>query len=217
MPWEDLAVQVLQQGAKLADGLGPPPQPRETLGGRVEQRFGVGAAVEQREHVEISLRFEAGAFDAQLVHGRLDVRKPAEIDADGGASRGGLGPGGGAQVLDRLPGFREVFFEARPIRVRPHLLQFAPAERAGDIARQQLAQRFEFQNFSAGFQRGFFPRAPLTCGARYLYFPRSRKAFSITASVPSVISSSADRAGAPIPPRRRRRRHSASRRSTRQK
>ena len=36
--------------------------------------------------------------------------------------------------------------------MRLHLVQFAPARRAGDVAAQQLPQGFEFENFRAGFQ-----------------------------------------------------------------
>ena len=62
-------------------------EPREALGGGGQHGFGVGGAVEQREQVEDFLRLQAGAFDAQLVNGRLRIRQAAEIDADGGAAR----------------------------------------------------------------------------------------------------------------------------------
>ena len=84
---QDLALELFQQRAKIADGLRAPAQPREALGGGGEQRFGIGGAVEQREDVEDFLGLQAGAFDAQLVDGGLDVRQAAEIDADGRAAR----------------------------------------------------------------------------------------------------------------------------------
>ena len=73
--------------------------------------------------------------------------------------------------------------EARAIGVRAHLLQFALAGRARDVAAEQLPQGFEFEDFSAGFHE---------C---YLYLRRLRKAFSITPSVPSVICRSFRPAG----------------------
>ena len=115
---QDLAVQVVQQRAEIADGLRAAAQARKALGGRGEQRLGVGGPVEQREEIEDLLGVEAGAFDAQLVHGRLDVRQAAEIDADRGAARGRLRARGRAQILDGLAGFGQVFVQPRAVGVR---------------------------------------------------------------------------------------------------
>ena len=61
---KDLAVQIAQQRAKIADGGRAASQPRKALGGRGEHRFGIGRAVQQREHVEDFLRLQPGAFNA---------------------------------------------------------------------------------------------------------------------------------------------------------
>ena len=108
------------------------------------------------EEIEDFLGLEAGAFDAQLVDGRFDVGQAAEIDADGGAARGGLRARGRAQVFDGLAGFRQVFGQARAIGVRRDFFQLAAAERAGDVAAQQLAEGFEFENVGAGFQGAIY-------------------------------------------------------------
>ena len=63
-----------------------------------------------------------------------------------------MGVQGGAQVLNRLSGFGERGVELRAIGERAHLLQFAFAQRARDVAAQQLPQGFEFQDFSACLQ-----------------------------------------------------------------
>ncbi len=178
---QDLALQIVQQAAEVADGLGAAAEAREALGGGGEQRFGVGGTVQQQEEIEDFARLQAGAFDVQFVHRRFHVGQSAEIDADGGAPAGGLRAGGGAQVFDGLTRFGEIGKQALAIGVRLQLLQLAASERAGNVAAHQLPQGFEFEDFRAGLQEGW----------SYLYFPRSRKAFSITASVPSVISSAA--------------------------
>ena len=178
----------LQQAAKIADGLSAPAQAREALGGRGEERLGVGGAVQQGEQVEDLLGVEAGAFDAQLVNGGFDIGQAAEIDADGCAARGGLRARGGAQVCDRLAGFGQVFVEALAVGVRRSLFQLAAAQRAGDIAAHQLPQGFEFENFSAGFQS--WSLRPLGW-----IFPLFAEALSITPRVPSVICELGSRAG----------------------
>ena len=146
---QDLAFQVFQQGPEIADGLGAPPQPRKTLGRGGQQRLGVGGAVEQGEEVEDFLGFEAGAFDVKLLYGEFGIGKAVEIDADGAASRGGAC--GGAEVFDGLAGFRQVFGEARAVGVRLDFIELAPAERARDIAAEELAEGFEFEDFGTGF------------------------------------------------------------------
>ncbi len=128
---QNFAFQILQQQAKIADGLRAPPQARKTLGRRGQQGFGVGGPVEQREEVEDFLGVKAGAFNPKLVYRGLGVGQAVEIDADGPAAR--RGPGGRAQVFHGLAGFGQVFGEARAVRVRLHLFQFAPAQRAGNV------------------------------------------------------------------------------------
>ena len=149
---QDLAVEGLQQGAEVADGPGARAEQREALGGRGQDRLGVGGAVEQGEEVVDFFRVEARAFDVELVDGGLGVGKPAEIDADRGAASGGLRARRDAEVLDRLAGFGEVVDEAVAIVMRLEFVQLAPAHRARDVAPDELPQRFEFEDFRGGFQ-----------------------------------------------------------------
>ncbi len=141
---QDLALEVLQQGAEIADGLRAAAEAGETLGGGGDQRFGVGGAVEQQEEIEDFLGVEAGALDAQLVDGRFDVGEAGEIDANRSAARSGLRARGRAQVFDGLSGFRQVAGQARAIGVGSDFFQLAAAERTGNVAAQQLAEGFEF-------------------------------------------------------------------------
>ena len=69
----------------------------------------------------------------------------------------GCGRAASAQVFDGLAGLGEIVDEALAVGVRLHLFQFAAAERARDIAAHELPQRFEFENFSGGFQARLFP------------------------------------------------------------
>src|SRR5438067_8664717 len=81
--WEDLAVQILEERAEIADRAGARAEKREALGGCGEDGFGVGGAVEQGEEIEDLPGVEARAFDAQLMDGGLGVGQPAKIDAEG--------------------------------------------------------------------------------------------------------------------------------------
>ena len=105
---EDLAVELLEQRAEIADGRGAGAEQREALGGGGEDGLGIGGAVEQGEEVEDLFGIETGAFDVQFVDGGLGVGQAAEVDADGGAARGRLRTGGEAQVLDGFAGLGEV-------------------------------------------------------------------------------------------------------------
>ena len=200
---QDLPFEVPQESPEIADVQRALPETRETLGHCHEKRFGIRGSVEKREKVEDLLGLEAGAFDPQLLNGRLRVRQSAEIDADGGAPAGGVRANGGPQILHRLARLREVFGEPPDVGMRRYFFQFAPPWRTGDVPPQQLADGFEFENFRTGFQELTLSTcrigasrdrkgpvawpAPLPYGRGSRYFLRSRNAFSITASVPSVM------------------------------
>ena len=127
-------------------------QQRKALGGRGQVRLGVGGDIQQREQLEDFLGLEPRAFDAQFVHRGFHVGDAAELDAQRGAAPARLRMHGGVQVLNRLSGFGERGVELRAVGERAHLLQFAFAQRARDVAAHQLPQGFEFQNFSACLQ-----------------------------------------------------------------
>src|SRR5664279_2603397 len=156
--WQDLAIQFAQQGAKLADGGGAASQQRKALGGRGQVRLGIGGDIEQGEQLEDFLGLEPRAFDAQFVYRGFHVGDAAELDAQRGAAPAGLRVQGGVQVVNRLSGFGERGVELRAVRKRAHLFQFAFAQRARDVAAKELPQSFEFQDFSACFQDGYFLR-----------------------------------------------------------
>src|ERR1019366_10774700 len=101
----------------------------------------------QGEQLEDFLGLEPRAFDTQFVHRGFHVGDAAELDAQRGV-----------QVVNRLSGFGERGVELRAVRKRAHLFQFAFAQRARDVAAKELPQSFEFQDFSACFQDGYFLR-----------------------------------------------------------
>ena len=115
-------------------------------------RLGIGGHIQQREQLEDFLGLQPGALDAQFVHRGFYVGNAAELDAQRGAAPAGLRMHRGVQVLNRLSRFRQGRFELGPVGDRTHFLQFAFAQRARDVAAQQLPQGFEFQNFSACLQ-----------------------------------------------------------------
>ena len=88
---------------------------------------------------KISRGSRLAPFDAQLVHGRLDIRQAGKVDADRGAARGRLRARGQPQILDGLAGFGQVFFQPRAVAVRLHLFQLAASQRARDEAAQTAA------------------------------------------------------------------------------
>ncbi len=158
----------------------PLAQAREAQASGGQQRFGVGGAIEQREDVEDFLRLEARAFDAQLVHGGFGVGQAAEIDADGGAARAGLRTGGQAQIFDGLAGLGEIRFQRLAVRMRLEFFQLAASQGGWRHSGPAAARRPSNSSTSALVFKGNEP---------HLYLRRSRKAFSITPSVPSVICS----------------------------
>ena len=126
---------------------------REPLGGGGQDGLGVGRAIEQREQVEDFLGLEAGAFDAQLVHGGLGIREAAEIDADGGAARGRLrARRRAAGSRWPLPPRQDLRPGARGRCAAATFSSSALAQRAGDVASQQLPQRLRIR----GCLRWFF-------------------------------------------------------------
>ena len=82
------------------------------------------------------------------------VGQAAEIDPDGRAARRRLRTRGQRADIRWLRRLRPDPLPAAPIRVRLDLFQFAPSQRAGDKAPDQLPERFEFENFGGGFHRG---------------------------------------------------------------
>ena len=148
---EDLAFQILEQRAEIADRLAARAEPGEALGDRVEHALGVGGAVEHAEEVEDLLAFQAGAFDAELVDGLGEIGEAAEVDADGGAARGGLRARGGAQIFDGLAGIGQIGGQAARHRCAARSRASSRlAGRAGHVAAEQGAERFVFQDIGAG-------------------------------------------------------------------
>jgi len=98
------------------------------------------------------LGIEASALDAELVDRRLGVRQAAEIDPNGSAARRRLRAGSKAQIIDGFAGFGQIGDQPVAVGMRLDSFQLAPAERAGDVAPDQLAQGFEFEYFGGGFQ-----------------------------------------------------------------
>ena len=84
--------------------------------------------------VEDFARLQPGAFDVELVDRGLHVGESAEVDAEGGAARGGLRTGGGLQVEDGFAGFGEVVDQTVAVVVGRDLGQFPLAQRTGDVA-----------------------------------------------------------------------------------
>src|SRR5215471_3119895 len=85
------------------------------------------------------------------MNGCFDIGKTAEVDPDGRAASRWLWPRSEAQIGDRFLRFRQVRGEPFTVSMRLHFRQLTVAHWAGDVARQQLPQRFVFENFSAGF------------------------------------------------------------------
>ena len=115
---QDLALELVQKRAKIADGLGAAAQARESLGGSRKVRFGVSRDIQQGKHSEDLFGIEARAFDAQLLDGLLHIRHAAELDADGCALCRRLRACCQPQVRDRFFGLGEILDQARAIGMR---------------------------------------------------------------------------------------------------
>ena len=104
-----LAFEIFEERAEIADGLRAPAESRKAFGNGGERRFRVGGAVEQREDGKNLLRFEARAFDAQLLDDGFGVRQAVEIHANGRTAPAGLRTRGEPLILHRFGSFGEVF------------------------------------------------------------------------------------------------------------
>ena len=167
--------QILQQLAEIADDLAAGCQQRKTLGDRRQDRLCIGRLVQQRAEIEDLARLQAGAFDVQLVDRLGEVGDGSEIQTDRRAASGRLWLAGGAQIF--MASAVSASSDSRRSRSSEGAIasSSAPPMRAGDKAREQFPESLEFQDAGAGGLHFF------------LYCRRSRKPFSMTASVPSVI------------------------------
>jgi len=111
--------------------------------------LGVGGAVEQREELEDFLGFEAGASMWSFCTESSVSGRPLKSMRNAPAARGGTS--GGAEVFDGFAGFGEVFRPGGRGPCAVHLFKLAAAERAGDVAAQELAEGFEFEDFELVF------------------------------------------------------------------
>ena len=104
---QNLAFQVLQQRAKIADGPRAATQPRKTFGHCGQQRLGIRGAVKQRENSEDLLRLQGCAFYPQFVDEALGIRQAVEVHANGRTARSRLRARRQAQILHRFGRFRQ--------------------------------------------------------------------------------------------------------------
>ena len=89
----DLAFDFFQKRAEVADTLRAASQQRKPFGRRIEERRGIGGAVQERDQIENLARFERRAFDVQFLNEDGDVRKAVEVETDRRALSGRLGSG----------------------------------------------------------------------------------------------------------------------------
>ena len=114
------------------------PEAREALAGGGEHGLGVGGAIEQRERHRRSPWARGWRLRCAACGRPLEVGQSAEIDADGGAARGGLGTRGDAQVLDGLSGLGQIFVEASAVGARRHFSSSRRPTGLNNVAAQQL-------------------------------------------------------------------------------
>ena len=126
----DLALDFFQQRPKVSDALRPPGEQREPFTRRIQERRGIGGAIQKADQIENLARLQRSAFDVQFLDEDRDVRKAVEIDPNRRALARRLRSGSRAQIANRFARFGECRFNGArdPRKVRPSQV---PPRRAG--------------------------------------------------------------------------------------
>jgi hypothetical protein len=96
-----------QERPKVSDALRPCGEQREPLACRIQERRGIGGAVQKPDQIEDLARLQRGPFDVQLLNEERDIGKAVEIDPNRRALPRWLRSGSRAQIPDRFTRFGE--------------------------------------------------------------------------------------------------------------
>ena len=142
---KNLADDVLEHRAELADAHGARGHSRKPLAHRFKNHAHVGGAIEHLGQFVDLAAIQYRALNAQTPDRFANVWQHVETQVHRGTARGGLRLRRRAQVLHRLGHLGQILFQARAIGSRRDVFESGPAHRARNIAAQELLQRGEFQ------------------------------------------------------------------------